>query len=59
MMSSCKKASVLMSGAHDRPLTFVERLRLRTHLAVCERCRRVERQLDFLREALRRYRERD
>lgn len=59
MISSCKKASMLMSGAHDRRLTLLERLQLRAHTAICKRCRRVEQQLDFLREALRRFRDRD
>lgn len=59
MISSCKKASVLMSGAHDRRLTLVERLQLRAHTAICEHCRRAERQLAFLRDAMQLYRDRD
>lgn len=50
---------MLLSQAQDRRLGLIERLRLRAHLAICERCRRVNRQFDFLRAAVRRYRDGD
>jgi hypothetical protein len=50
---------MLLSRSQDRPLGLVERLRLRAHLAICVRCRRVSTQFDFLRTALRRYRDGD
>lgn len=59
MIPSCKQASLLLSRSQDRPLGLVERLRLRAHLAICERCRRVSTQFDFLRLAVRRYRDGD
>ena len=59
MIPSCKQASLLLSQSQDRPLGLVERLRLRAHLAICERCRRVSTQFDFLRLAVRRYRDSD
>lgn len=59
MMSTCKQASELMSQSQDRALGPVERLRLRLHLLICERCRRVEGHLGFLRAAIRRYRDGD
>jgi hypothetical protein len=57
MMSTCKHASELMSQQQDRTLGIFERLRLRVHLLICERCRRVEQQLGLLRAAIRRCRD--
>jgi predicted anti-sigma-YlaC factor YlaD len=54
-MLTCKEASVLLSQALDRRLSFWERLTLRLHLAICEGCRRFDRQMAFLRDACRRY----
>ncbi len=59
MIPSCKQTSQLLSQAQDRPLGFFERLRMRLHLAICDRCRRVSTQFDFLRAAVRRYRDGD
>lgn len=59
MIPDCKQTSQLLSQAQDRPLGFTERLRMRLHLAICNRCRRVSTQFDFLRAALRRYRDGD
>jgi hypothetical protein len=50
-MLSCKDASMLMSQALDRRLSLQERISLRLHLAICEGCRRFERQMVFLRAA--------
>jgi hypothetical protein len=54
-MLSCKEASALMSQTLDRRLSLWERLSLRLHLAICDGCRRCERQMAFLRSACRRY----
>jgi Putative zinc-finger len=59
MIPSCRTASELLSQGQDRPLTLPEQLRLRTHLLICKRCRRFSRHLDFLRMAIRRYRDRE
>jgi hypothetical protein len=59
MMLNCKETTGLISQGQDRPLTTVERIRLRLHLLLCSGCRNFNRQLDFLRTALRRYRDRD
>lgn len=59
MIPDCKQTSQLLSQAQDRPLGFTERLRMRLHLAICDRCRRVSTQFDFLRAAVRRYRDCD
>ena len=53
MIPDCKQTSQLLSQAQDRPLGFVERLRMRLHLAICDRSRRIGKQFDFLRAALR------
>lgn len=50
-MLSCRDVSNLLSDRLDRKLGFMERVRLRMHLALCAGCSRVERQLGFLREA--------
>ncbi len=57
MISSCKQTSLLLSQAQDRPLGFADRLRLRVHLVICERCRRVSTHFAFLRTAVQRYRD--
>lgn len=54
-MLTCKEATHLISEALDRPLSWPERLRLRTHLAFCSGCQAFRRQLDFLRSASRRF----
>jgi hypothetical protein len=55
-MISCKDASRLVSRQEDARLPFWQRLRLRLHLSVCIACARFERDVRFLREAMRRYR---
>ncbi len=57
MIPNCKETSQLLSQAQDRPLGYIERMRMRLHLAICDRCRRVSKQFDFLRAAVRRYRD--
>ena len=52
---TCKEVSVLLSQAQDRDIGFVERLQLEAHLKLCEGCRNFQRQLDFLRRAIRRH----
>ena len=51
MMASCKEASRLASDSLNRRLTLGERIALRTHLFMCEACRRFERQITFLHHA--------
>jgi len=53
---SCKEASRLLSQAEERPMSAWQRVRVNWHLAVCGMCRAFERQLAFMREAMRRYR---
>ena len=51
-MLNCKEVSSLLSDRLDRKLTFMERVNLRLHLAMCAACSRVERQLEFLSKAM-------
>lgn len=53
-MLSCKQVTHLLSEGQDRKLTVAERVRLETHLVVCEGCRNFRKQMDFLRAACRR-----
>jgi len=52
-MLTCKDASHLISVYQERPLGFRERWSLRMHLWVCANCRRFERQMILLRQAMR------
>ena len=53
MNLSCQQASRLVSESMDRRLSRWERVSLRIHLVICSYCRRVRRQLDWLRRAAR------
>ena len=53
LMYSCRQASQLSSRAMDAPLTLWERMLLRMHLAMCDRCSNFSRQIEFLRRASR------
>ena len=54
---SCQEASRLLSQRQDRDLGTWETLKLRAHLALCDVCTRFSKQLEFMRVALRRYRD--
>jgi predicted anti-sigma-YlaC factor YlaD len=54
MILTCKEATRLVSQGLDRPLGFVERLRLRLHLAMCDGCRNFKVQMRVLRKAAQR-----
>ena len=58
-MLTCKEVSVLLSQAQERRLATRERIALTLHLALCAGCVNFRRQLEFLRAALRRYRDRE
>jgi hypothetical protein len=51
----CRHASRLLSLSCERALTERERTALQHHLDECFMCRNFEAQLEFLREAARRY----
>ncbi|TAL66388.1 MAG: zf-HC2 domain-containing protein [Burkholderiaceae bacterium] len=42
---SCKRAAELLSQDLDEPLDWLDRVRLRVHLAMCADCSNVEQQL--------------
>ena len=50
----CKEASRLLSERQDKELPAGEQARLRLHLVICDACRNVSEQFDFLRRAMRR-----
>lgn len=52
MMLSCKEVSNLLSDRLDKKLRPMERLGLRIHLALCDGCTQVERQMSFIRTAM-------
>lgn len=52
-MLSCRETTRLVSQGLDRELAFGERVALRLHLAICLGCRRAQRQMAFLRRAVR------
>lgn len=52
-MLTCKDASRLVSEAQERRLGLRERWGLRLHLWICDNCRRFERQVRLLRQAVR------
>jgi len=52
---TCKEVHRLVAESMDRRAGIIERAAVRLHLAICESCRRFMRQMDFLREAIRRY----
>lgn len=54
-MKTCKEVHHLVIEGQDRPLSLMERISVRIHLMMCGACRRFEAQMDFLREALRRF----
>lgn len=49
----CKEMSRLLSDSQDQTLPSGERNRMRLHLVVCQTCRTVSEQFDFLRRAMR------
>jgi len=54
-MLKCKTVTHLLSDAQERELSFVERLRLAMHLAMCTGCSNYKKQIGFLRTAIRRH----
>jgi predicted anti-sigma-YlaC factor YlaD len=50
---TCKDVSRILSDGLDTDMQPAQRARLRLHLVVCEACRNVEQQFDFLRRLVR------
>lgn len=58
-MLSCKQVSILLSQTQERTLGWRELLALKFHLRLCDGCVNFRRQLDFIRAAMKRIRDRD
>jgi hypothetical protein len=58
-MRSCKEISELLSQAQERRLGRAERWSVCLHLFICKGCSNFRAQLEFLRAAIRRYRDTD
>jgi len=56
---TCKEVSALLSQAQERRLGLWEQLGLKLHLMLCDGCTNFRQQLDFIRTAIRRYRDGD
>ncbi|MCP5268251.1 MAG: zf-HC2 domain-containing protein [Zoogloeaceae bacterium] len=54
-MKTCKEVHRMVIEGQDRSLSFFERMAIRVHLMMCGACRRFEAQMDFLRQAVRRF----
>ncbi|MFA7290742.1 MAG: zf-HC2 domain-containing protein [Rhodocyclaceae bacterium] len=54
-MKTCKEVHRLVIEGQDRTLPFTERIAVRVHLMMCGACRRFEAQMEFMRQALRRF----
>ena len=52
---NCNAVSVLISQAQDRNLSLVEQARLQAHLAICRACLNFQKQMEFLKQAIRRH----
>jgi predicted anti-sigma-YlaC factor YlaD len=50
----CKAVSRLISNGLDESLPGPERARMRLHFVICQACRDVDEQMQFLRRAMRR-----
>ncbi len=54
-MLTCQQATRLLSEAQDRKLRLKEQWPLKLHLLICSGCDHFRQQMDFLRQACRRY----
>ena len=52
---SCKEVSEIISRQHEQPLTTGEKLWLKLHLYICNRCRNCRSNTRLMRAALKRY----
>ena len=48
----CKEVSRLISSGQDLTQSSADKARLRLHFVICETCRNVKEQFDFLRRAM-------
>jgi predicted anti-sigma-YlaC factor YlaD len=50
----CKAVARLLSDGQDQELPVPERARMRLHLVICQACRNVDEQMQFIRRAMQR-----
>ena len=50
----CKAVARLLSDGQDRELPAPERARMRLHFVICQTCRNVDEQMQFIRRAMKR-----
>mgnify|MGYP001796881166 CR=1 FL=1 len=48
MMTTCKKATYLLSKKEENKLSWLEKIQLRGHLTICSVCRKFEEQTGFI-----------
>jgi Putative zinc-finger len=48
----CKDVSRMISDGQDQDLPAAERAKLRLHFVICETCRNVDEQMQFIRRAM-------
>lgn len=58
-MLTCKEVSMLLSQAQDASPGLRATLNMKLHLMLCDGCTNFQKQLEFIRVALRQYRDRD
>jgi predicted anti-sigma-YlaC factor YlaD len=51
---ACKEVTRIVSEGLDEQMPPAQRARVRLHMVVCDACRNVEQQFDFLRRLMRR-----
>jgi predicted anti-sigma-YlaC factor YlaD len=54
VMLDCKEVSRLISAGQDQDLPAGDRARMRLHFVMCQTCRNVDEQMQFIRRAMKR-----
>ncbi|CAG9182086.1 MULTISPECIES: zf-HC2 domain-containing protein [Cupriavidus] len=54
LLPDCEEVHHLTMKGMDRPLSWSERLRVRSHLVICDACTRFSAQMQMMRSAMRR-----
>lgn len=54
VLPTCQEVSQLLSNGMDERLPVADRARLRLHLVMCQACRNVGEQMQFIRQAMKR-----
>jgi len=55
LKTTCKDVHRLVSEGLDRDLSWLERVRMRLHLTICDACTSFKRQMDLMRKAMRNF----